>query len=96
MTYICYNVTFQILLINNNKDLMFSDLLISVSLISHLPEESALQMRKFEIDYLRDWSWDFLRSCFIKDLGSDSAGSDHHFYNPLDVAADLNKGVNTN
>ena len=68
---------------------------MSISLISHLPEEAALQLRNFEINILKNWSWDFLRNCFVEDLDIDSKERNSKPSDILNTARNLDKGVNS-
>ena len=68
---------------------------MSISLISHLPEETALQLRKFEINSLRNWSWEFLRNCFLDDLDLDPEKRHPELSDLLSTARKFNKGVNS-
>ena len=68
---------------------------MSISLISHLPEEAALQLRNFEINILKNWSWEFLRNSSVEDLDLDSNERNSKPSDLLDTARNLNKGVNS-
>ena len=66
---------------------------MSISVISHLPEESALQLRNFEMDILRNCSWEFLSNCFVEELDLDSDKRHSESSDVLNKARNLNKGV---
>ena len=66
---------------------------MSISVISHLPEEAALQLRKFEMNILRNWSWEFVSNSFVEDLNLDSDKRHSESSDVLNKARNLNKGV---
>ena len=78
---------------NKYTIILFAELLVSISVISHLPEEAALQLRNFEMNILRNWSWEFVSNSFVEDLNFDSDKRHSESSDVLNKARNLNKGV---